>query len=56
MRIKNERELCLYFWYKTLVISTKYMDRKNKKMSETKICSKKNDIESAVNHMKPFLH
>ena len=41
MRIKNERELCLYFWYKTLVISTKYMCTKNKKMSETKICRKK---------------
>ena len=41
MRIKNERELYLYFWYKTLVISTKYMYTKNKKMSETKICSKR---------------
>lgn len=42
MRIKNER-IVFILWYKTLVISAKYMATRNKKMSEAKICS--NDIE-----------
>ena len=45
MRIKNERELCLYFWYKTLVISTKYMGTKNKKCLKQKYAERSDDIE-----------
>lgn len=51
MRIKNER-IVFILWYKTLVISAKYMATRNKKMSEAKICS--NDIEWVVNHIKRF--
>ena len=45
MRIKNER-IVFILWHKTLVISAKYMATRNKKMSETKMCS--NDIDIGI--------